>query len=253
MIIFDPKTPNKYNFLKKLIYPYSTNFTKKRLGNNRDGGYIYLKELFDQSSIVYSYGIDHHPSAISFDLQCAEEGKSVYMYDGTIEECPLENEKFLFKKENLYKGGLKKHIEENNHGEESNMVLKMDIEGSEYEVVCSDIEVISNHFNQIGIEVHNLIEESVDDSGVSEENKLIKKDHELKKIFFERLLEYYNIVHIHANNHSPRYVDFPETIELTLLRKDYEFNGIDKTRYPIANLDYPNSNHLDDYVLDWWV
>tara|TARA_B100001093_G_scaffold170426_2_gene163264 strand:+ start:7854 stop:8615 length:762 start_codon:yes stop_codon:yes gene_type:complete len=253
MILSDSTFPNKYDFLKELIVPYSTDFTKKRYGNNWDGGYIYLKELFDESSIVYSYGIDDNPSAIYFDIHCANEGKKVYMYDGTIEGCPVNNQNFFFKKENLYKGVLENQIKENSHDKETNMVLKMDIEGSEYEVINSDIELISKHFNQMNIEVHSLIEEDSDNSGLDELSCAIKKDNKIKKVFFEKLLEYYNIVHIHANNYTPRYGDFPETMELTLLRKNYSFNGIDKTKFPIKGLDFPNNPNEQDYDLDWWI
>jgi hypothetical protein len=47
MIFFDPREPNKYNFLKKIIYPYLSDFTKKRYGGFKDGSYVFLQELFD--------------------------------------------------------------------------------------------------------------------------------------------------------------------------------------------------------------
>ncbi len=253
MIFWDVNKPNKYNFLKKLIFPYSAPFTKKRFGNCKDGGYVFLKELFDESSIVYSYGIDDALDSISFDLDCASEGKSVYMYDGTINKCPVENPKLFFKKENLYQGILERHLSENGHEEKTNMVLKMDIEGSEYEVVNSDIEFIHNHFNQISMEVHGLIEELNPHSVVSPETALIKKDERIKKNFFTNIGKYYNIVHIHANNHGDRYADFPDTLEITFLRKDYEVNQVDYSQYPIDKIDYPNCNGLDDFILNWWV
>lgn len=252
-IFFDQAKPNKYNYLKKVIFPYRTAYTKKRYGRNGDGGYILLKELFDKSNFVYSYGINDNPEDVSFDLQCSQEGKNVYMYDGSIGKLPLENPRFFFKKEFLFKGVLEKHIQENGHESESNMVLKMDIEGSEYEVINSDIDLISKHFDQVTIEIHNLIEEYPINWELTEFNRAIKFNKDIKINFFENLFLHYNIFHIHANNHGVRHADFPDSLEISFLRKDYEVFGIDNQRYPIDELDFPNYNFEKDYVLDWWL
>ena len=249
----DQGNPNKYSYLKKLIFPYKTGYTKKRYGRNGDGGYILLKELFYKSKFVYSYGINDSPEHVSFDLQCSQEGKYIHMYDGSIEELPLKNPRFHFKKEFLSEGVLKKHIQENGHESEYDMVLKMDIDGSEYDVINSDIGLISNHFNQVTIEVHNLIEEYPMMWELTESSYSRKFDKEMKRVFFENLGLHYNIVHIHGNNHGARHVDLPDSLEISFLRKDYPISGIDNQRYPIEGLDFPNYNFAKDYVLDWWV
>jgi hypothetical protein len=253
MIFFDSREPNKYNFLKKIIYPYLSDFTKKRYGGFKDGSYVFLQELFDKSNIVYSYGIGSDPQGLRFDLDCADQNKNVYMYDGSINNPPVNHPNFIFKSEFLFKSLIKNHIKENNHENEKNMILKMDIEGYEYEVINNDIDFISKHFDQISIEIHGLIEEIPEKWTIEEPISSIKKDKHIKQEFFKKICQYYNIIHIHANNHSPRYIDFPDSLEISFLRKDYPLFKLDKNEYPIDKLDFPNYDGREDYILNWWV
>jgi hypothetical protein len=253
MIFFDSQNPNKYNFLKKEIVPNKTSYTKKRYGGKYDGSYVFLEELLNQSQFVYSYGINSGMDAIKFDLEMAENNKIIYMYDASIEAPSYNHKNFRFNKEFVTKDNLFKHLEKNNHLNETSMVLKMDIDGNEYELFNNNIEIISRHFNQISLELHALIEEIPQGWIVDDLNLSIMKNKDIKKSFFNNVKKYYNIIHIHANNHAPRYVDFPASLEILLLRKDYEVQGIDDKRYPIENLDYPNYLGREDYVLDWWL
>jgi len=255
MTFFDEKRPNKYNYLKRKIYPFKPpfGFKKKRYGGEKDGSYVFIENLFDESKFVYSYGIGNHSDAVCFDKHAADLGKKVYMYDGSIKELPLQHENFIFKSEYLYEGILKDHIDANAHENERDMVLKMDIEGYEYSVITTDIKLINYHFNQLSIELHSLIEEIPEGWSIDEPMLSIKKNKYAKQDFFDKILKYYNIVHIHANNHAPRHVDFPDSLEITFLRKDYRVLGEDKTIFPIDGLDFPNYNKKPDYVLDWWI
>ena len=46
---------------------------------------------------------------------------------------------------------------------------------------------------------------------------------------FEMLSWDFELWHIHGNNHSPRYVDFPDSLELTFLNSNFyhDNEGID--------------------------
>jgi hypothetical protein len=243
---------NKYNFLKKLIYPHKLlNLNKCRYGGKEDGSYVFVKEIFETSNNVYSYGIG---SDVCFDKCCAEMGKKVFMYDASIEKLPELHENFFFKKEFLSSGLIKEHIAENGHGDENtDMVLKMDIEGHEYEVINEDIDLIKKHFNQISIEVHGLIEEIPEGWDVGDLLKKIKSDRVLKETFFKNLSKHYDIIHIHGNNHSYRFLDFPDSLEISFLRKDFVTHGPDKISFPVDGLDFPNYDMVEDFKLDWWV
>ena len=255
MTFFDIKRPNKYNYLKRKIFPFKLpyGYNKKRYGGEKDGSYVFVEKLFDKSKFVYSYGIGEQVSALCFDRHAAELGKTVYMYEGSIDQLPYNHENFVFKSEYLYAEGISNHITENGHKNETNMVLKMDIEGHEYSVINTDINIIKDHFDQLSIEMHSLIEEIPEGWDIQEPMLYMKTNHAAKEDFFDKILEHYNIVHIHGNNHAPRHVDFPDSLEITFLRKDHRVLEIDKSIFPIDGLDYPNYNDTEDYVLDWWI
>jgi hypothetical protein len=214
MIYFNNLEPNKYNFLKKEIIPYKTPLTKKRYGGTSDGSYVFLEELINESKFVYSFGINTGVDAIKFDLEMANMGKTVFMYDGSIDSPSVTHSNCVFTKEYISKDNFLNCLRKNNHLSEDKMALKVEIDSL---------------------------------------NLALMKDKEIKKLFFHNVKKYYNIVHLHANNHSPRYVDFPSSIEALFLRKDFPVDEVENTRYPIKGLDFPNYNGREDYVLDWWI
>lgn len=222
--------------IKKELSPYKTQFTKKRYGCNWDSGYIYLEELFDQSSIIYSYGLDKTEEAISFDIHAAQLGKKIFMYDASIDAPAVMLPNFFFKKEHLTADNFKNHINENNHELETNMILKMDIEGAEYHIIPQNIQLIYKHFSQISIEIHNVH---------------YLNNNQLKLI--EELNKYYKIFHIHGNNHDFIHDGVPNCLELSLLRNEYKVLGLEDKPYPVENIDFPNARDKSDYKLDWWV
>lgn len=224
--------------LKEILIPYSTAYTKKRYGLNHDGGYVFLEEPFQESNIVYSYGIGDTKEAICFDLECSDLGKSIFMYDASIERPALMPKGFYFKKEFLTPLNFKFHILENRHTLETNMTLKIDIEGDEYECVSENIELINRHFNQVSIECHHLSHY---------ESSSTQKD------FFYKMLKYYNIVHMHGNNYDRVFNEIPNCLEITFLRKNYNFLSIEKNQYPDPLLDFPNNPSWPDIKLSWWL
>jgi hypothetical protein len=253
MNLFNPSNPNKYKKLKELIIPYSCPFTKKRYGGIGDSSYVFLKELMEDSKNIYSYGVGHIPASMSFDLECANNGKKIYMYDGSVERLPIDHDNFIFKKQHLNKGNFIEHIRENNHQEEFNMALKMDIECHEYEVLEKNIDLVNKHFNQISMEAHSLIEELPNGWEIDPFPLYIRKNIDIKISFFETINKYYKIVHLHANNHGPIYGDFPDTLEITFLRNDFPVNEIEQRAYPLQGFDYPNLAQREDYILNWWM
>ena len=110
-----------------------------RIGANADGGYVLLND-FENIKIAYSFGIGNE---ISFDKELANKNIDIFMYDHTIEGLPFENTKFHWKKIGLsYKKGennntktINEIIEENGHTNEKCMILKLDIEGGEWNIL----------------------------------------------------------------------------------------------------------------------
>ena len=230
------KTPTA---LTELLIPLKTNLTKKRIGGKRDGGYVLLKEIFDGSDTVYSYGIDDSENSDSFDLECADQNKRVFMFDGTINRSQSKNPRLIFTKENLTPDNFRSHLLINNNISKNNMILKMDIEGFEYPIIEKNIDLISKCFSMACIEFHGL-------------NNPTFYNFKNKNKILELMLQKYDIFHMHANNWVERKFTVPNVMEISFVRKGFCLNEPD-SKYPIKNLDFPNCNNRKDYVLDWWV
>ena len=133
---------------------------KKRvlIGEKKDGSYVMLDD-FENIKIAYSIGIRE---LIQFDKSLADRGIDVYMYDNTIDRLPYANTKFHWKKIGI--GGnsernyniqtLQDMMKENGHLNEKNMILKMDIEGAEWNSLKDVTEDILIQFKYILIEYH---------------------------------------------------------------------------------------------------
>lgn len=255
MIFFDEDNPNKYKELKKLLVPKKFDIKKTKVGSG-DGGYVIHKEGV---KTVLSYGIGDDPQGVSFDTEMLDYGCKVHMYDGSITKFPADLTKHRgepsFFSEYLTKDNFKDHVKELNAHSPETSVLKMDIEGCEYEWLTKEnLDILSHNFVQFTIEVHSLIQEIPE--GWVVEPQLQKAKDDPKKVFkfFEMLSWDFELWHIHGNNHSPRYVDFPDSLELTFLNSNFyhDNEGIDYSDYPIDGLDEPNYNGRKDYILDWW-
>jgi FkbM family methyltransferase len=143
--------------IKKLLIPYLAP-KLARYGGDYDGGYILNPELVSDSSHVYSYGVGPDESFITFDRHMSTLGKKVFMYDASVKSQWFSADKnFHFKSEYVNSSNISQHIKDNNHINNTNMILKMDIEGNEFETLINCDESVFSHFNQIGLEVHDIL------------------------------------------------------------------------------------------------
>ncbi len=213
-----------------------------RVGNENDGGYVMLND-YASSNIAYSFGIFDD---VSWDKCMAASGLDVYMYDHTIDALPEENPKFHWEKTGitgLYDANeiqlktLPMLLEENNHSNEKNMILKMDVEGAEWEVLGNLSVDILSRFDQILLELHGL-----------------NNDDEYDVIVdgLEKLNETHQLVHIHANNYGNYRMMagmvLPDVIECTYLSKEkYSFRESEKF-FP-EDIDNRNQRYWPDILL----
>jgi len=113
-----------------------------------------------------------------------------------------------------------------------NILLKVDIEGGEYDVL-KDIKKNQKKINCLIVEFHS-----------------VKKN--LQKIYnFVNQNKDLKIIHIHGNNISKldKY-GFPYAIEITFINsKFYKFQKKNNYNYPIKNLDYPSVKRNKDIIL----
>ena len=196
---------------------------------HNDGSYVVLND-FENIKIAYSLGIDGN---VDFDKALADRGIDVYMYDHTINKLTYENEKFHWKKIGI--GGnsersnniqtLEDMLKENGHLNEKNMVLKMDVEGAEWNALNDMNTDILEKFKYIIIEYHiNRLEASF----IYNIFKKINKTHQ--------------VFYIHTNHMAP-IINFGNNrivscIEVSYVIREGNNFATDKTVYPIKNFYY---------------
>ena len=222
-----------------------TGFGVKRIGRNEDGGYIMLND-FRGGRIAYSFGISNE---ISWDEEMAAHGYDVYMYDHTITELPRDNMKFHWSPIGITGRSqgdkclrtLKEILQENGHEKEIGMILKMDVEGVEWDVLKEIESEDLLKFDQMVFEFHEIYSND---------------KYDLIKICLGKINSTHQAIHIHANNCSSCiWIDgkaYPETVEVSYVRRDkYVFDELVRISLPIEE-DCPNTACLPEIKLNGW-
>ena len=204
----------------------------KLIGPSHDGGYVLLDD-FKNVKIAYSIGIDHE---ISFDEALAKKNIDVYMYDHIINRLQYKNKKFHWKKIGISgirnksneTKTLKEMLEENEHLNEKNMILKIDVEFAEWDALLDTPEEIFEKFKYITIEFHF--------------------SNETEKYFkvFKKLYKTHQVIYVVCNNYISNSFSFLKNniictyIEISfVIRKGNKFYT-DNTTYPIPELKSKN-------------
>ena len=259
----------KYNFLKAVKTPNLV-----RLGRTHDGGYVVDSEIIKQCNILITFGLGPD---WSFELDYIKKNKEIeiYVYDHTVSSYPyikevikyfrrfltlratfesvanrikylssyigflnLKNvhyfkEKITYPIQNKIDTDVKKAF--SRVDKSGDVVLKCDIDGDEYKVV-DEILKFSSRIKMLVFEFH-LVDNN-------EENfyKSIKK-----------IKEYFEIIHIHGNNHFPKLNSgLPFILEITLINKKLAPKNPEHiSNFPIQGLDYPNNPHKEDLVFSF--
>lgn len=242
-----------------------------RIGPNKDGGYVIHKGSLLKTKYIITLGLNDDWSFESHFLEINKKCK-VIAYDHTVTlvfwlkrflkdllrffllkkikiNQILDIFKYLkylfFFRNNIHYqlavGSKKKSVNLekilNNFQEKNSIFLKVDIEGSEYEII-KEIKKYSKVINSIVIEFHELNKKK----NFNDMINFIKDDHPFK------------IVHIHGNNFSEidKYGN-PVCLELTLVNSDCINLG--KTRsidtYPLKGLDFPNLKRRRDIKINF--
>ena len=186
----------------------STEYELVRIGGSNDGGYV-MADVFD-GRVAYSFGIGKD---YTWDESMAERGYQVFMYDYSVDKITSLNQHLHFKAmgigcEKIGKlDTLQAFIEENGHEQEQDMILKMDIEGGEWDVFDALADSIILKFQQIVLELHGA-------------NNLSQFDKVLRVL--SKLSSTHNVIHVHANNvqdYENSKEDLPYFLEVTWLLK----------------------------------
>jgi len=198
---------------------------KIRVGGRHDGGYVMLDD-FREIAGAYSLGIGPD---VAWDLAMARRGIPVWQYDPTVTGPPVSHPLFRFQPWRIGAHddaerqivSLVRLIEQNGHAG-ADLILKIDIEGAEWDVFAAIDPDRLRVFRQILVEFHSL-------SRVVEADWL-----EVARRALANLSRHHQVVHVHGNNLSRIIVagDFrmTDSFEVTFARRDaYRLADTDET------------------------
>lgn len=185
-----------------------------RVGGNHDGGYVMANDFTVGGAISVGVGPD-----VTWDQAVAARGIPVAMFDPTVRKLPDSVAQGRFFKVGI--GGaepipgyrtLPGLVELAGFSRNSDLLLKVDVEGAEWESIAalegSDLE----QYRQMAFEFHGL-------KGLKN-----AKQGELITAVLEKLARNHIPIHVHANNYDElvRFDRnwFPNSVEVTYVRKD---------------------------------
>jgi Methyltransferase FkbM domain len=243
-LAFSPEVQSERMAMKifSLLRPMDVvNGRMVRRGAPNDGGYVMLDSPV-RNEIAYSLGVGND---VSWDLDMATNGCTVYQYDHSIASVPTSHPNFKWFQLNV---GTETDndtitvvdaITRNGHKERQNIILKMDVEYWELDVLQSIDETTILLFAQIIVELHGIVPEDT--------NSITKIVTVLSKIN-----KTHQVIHLHANNYGRLGImgrlAIPGTFEVTYVRRrDHEFTECKKV-FPTA-LDNPCKADARDYYL----
>ena len=242
--------------LYKYLCPKKVKGKKLKLfGFLRDGSYVLTEDL-SNIIIAYSFGID---GEISFDMKIADEGIDVYMYDPYIYRLSFPNLNirknniftndinYYQKKLHFFRIGLTgsnmhgnnlKTLEEilksNGHMNQKNMILKMDIEGAEWNALRDLSEDILKKFKYITLELH-----------------IPERPEDYHSAIIKKLSKFHQLIYIRCNNSNGKVIQFGNNkiwkyIEVTYIIKEGNEFLKDDSIYPLKEFYFKNDMYRPD-------
>lgn len=205
----------------------------ERIGDAHDGGYVFCKNLADRAQAIYSYGIsgsDQWGCTLSARLKLP-----VHQYDCfNTDHPPCEGASPMFHAECV---GPKKITEEGrlfdtiaaqmgkNGDATKRVIMKMDVEGSEWESFMAAPDAVLKQIEQLSVEFHGV-----------EETRFLEVIKKLKTVFA--------VANVHYNNWTchPDVAPLPAlAFEVLFVNKD--LGVVDATTAPAFPnpLDAPNN------------
>lgn len=214
---------------------------KIRVGAKGDGGYVMLDDLGAVAHAL-SFGIGDNDS---WDIAMAERAILVDQFDHTIASAPTQHHNCLFHSLRIasvetegcetLKGAL-----ENVDAKSGRAVLKIDVEGDEWQIFEHAAPDTLGKLSQIVCEFHSF--------------DLMANDAYFPsmKLALEKLRDVFGVVHVHANNSVPWLqlggVPFPSVLEVTYANLDH-FSLVPSDELFPTMIDQPNYPGAPDYYL----
>jgi hypothetical protein len=218
-------------------------FRKIRLGSAADGGYVMLDD-FAEIDLAVSFGIDTNAD---WDLAVARRGIAVQQFDHTVDRPPVSHCLLHFNSKRVV--GLRRGRNDVSINSilvdagtlrDASVILKCDIEGTEWPVFRDCAPQDLRRFAQIIVEFHDFsraFEDAWLHTAVSAMSNL-RAD--------------FDVFHVHGNNWRPMVLAgddlFPDVLEVSFAnRRRYSFAASDEL-FPTP-LDTPNNPERPDLYL----
>ncbi len=231
-----------YDLIRPKTYP---GLKKIRIGNRAsDGGYVMIDD-FEGMKGALSLGIGND---ISWDLEMSQYGVDIYQFDHTVEAPDaVKNNPLLHFHQCGISGIQGQHpkmktigeiLSQEMSGYVGDLILKIDIDGYEWEVFEHMPMEILRRFRQICIEIHNPL------GRPSQSNWRLRNLNILRKLH-----SVFAPVHLHANNASPPRMfcgyAVPKLLEITYIRRDGQSFNDSQESFP-GEYDVPNIASLPE-------
>lgn len=240
-----PEHRSRYQLFDELRPVALANCTLERFGEEFDGGYLMCGNLLDGARAAYSYGISGYDgwgcdtaarlSATTHQYDCfnvqqptCTKGTTVFHPLCIAGEAKVDQEGRIFQ-------SLEQQLADNQDAD-SRVIVKMDVEGAEWESLLRTPDAVLQRIDQLVIELHGIDEPQYLD--------VVRK---LKATFF--------VTHVHANNHtcSEKAAPFPSWVyEVLFVNKRIGrlAGGASAPKLPHA-LDSPNMPLRPDCAPRW--
>jgi len=227
-----------------LVYTPEFGIPRVHVGRTCDGGYVMLDKDLKSLECFYSYGISND---YSFDTALHEKCGAVgRLFDPSVNHPNKIAEGLTFDRIGLAtgQGTIRQHISRyQDNGRR--MILKIDVEGAEWEWLPETSSDEIAVFDQVLIELHGLN---------------IQSRHLFYAGMLSKLNEDFHLFHVHANNYTPMTahgnVILPDVLECSYIRKDLCPCKPNTTEtFPIKDLDFACDSSDDaapDWTLDFW-
>ena len=202
---------NRIKLLNKLIKPERYKPKLIRVGSKHDGGYALAK--YHKNNVLISGGIGNNSD---FEADICNKISYGYLFDHTVRKLNLSinnyafyRKKIVITKSDQYGVNLNDFITKI---DSKSLILKLDIEGHEWNVLSQFSTNNLIKFEQILVEFHNLL----DIYDTKKFNLYIK--------VLTKLKNYHKIINVNVNNYGASSVLFGEKIsdvyEISFLRND---------------------------------
>lgn len=212
-------------FIKKL-HPLDCGIELVRVGGNCDGGYLIPDDL-GGIEYCFSPGVSN---VASFEDQLADRQIRSFLADYSIDAPPIMRPEFAFDRKflgasdrgNSFTLGTWKEKYLKDYA--GDLLLQMDIEGTEYEVILNVPDSLLRQFRIMVIEFHWL-------------DRLFDWfAFRLYTSCFEKLLDSFYVVHAHPNNSFDVVrsggIEIPPVMEFTFLNKTRAKNAVPRADFP---------------------